>query len=252
MSFNDWIPGKHDFRRVTPSPPQFRVSVIRFLFISIIVLIVSGIVEITLQILGINVVFPEEIQITQLLSVVGSLFLSAALVYLYYQQKEILSAEHRSMVSINRFIGGDDDVIDILVSNSGDGSVHSILLKVEVEFEDGDISGGENHLGLRTTEENGNERGFVKPFEAERSFTKKLLLPVSIPDGPDYQLVPFHQAMSFADNFGATEGHLTLKVIWEDTIQTDEITIFDEDFQVSRRQSFEEFLQLFPEHYRST
>jgi hypothetical protein len=248
MAWRDWVPKRSEIWNMWPSPRQFRVGLLRVILILVLLTILGGGLEISLQLLGINITFPEEVTVVDYLSVISPMFLSAALVYLYYQQKEILSAEHRSMVSVNRSINGDDDEIEILVSNSGSGSVYGIFLKVELEFEDGNISGGENLLGLRAVDESGVTRSFVKPYEASALFKKKLLLPVKLPNDDDYRIPPFHSAMNLADRLDTTEGHLTLTVVWEDAIQTGEIEIFDEDFDVVRDQSFEEFIHHHPMH----
>lgn len=255
MGSRDFIPKREEVKRLKPTAREVRKGLLQLLLTLAVLALALVFIEISLHLLGINVVFPDEIQFGELVTTVAPLLLSAVLVYLYYQQKEILSAEQRSMLSVNRFIGANEDVIDILISNSGSGPVYNVMLKVELEFDDGNISGRENILGLKATDDDGTDRSFVKPYEASTPFSKKVLLPIEFERDDttedSQRSAPFHIAMSFADDCNATSGHITLSIVWEDALQTEEMEILDEDFTVTRGQTLDDFLSNFPAHYRS-
>lgn len=249
MSLGDWIPSKSDFLRFRPNPYQFRRLVVRLsisLIVILLILLAIGGLFIYLQVF-INI--PSSISGFQLLDIGGSLLLSLALVYLYFQQKEILASRESSRISVNRFLDGEEDVIDILVSNSGSGPIHTLILKVDIEYSGGELEGGTTTLGLYT-EENGERRRFVKPFESSTSFKKKLLLHMKLPNEESNRMPPFHMAMSLADRYGISEGHLTMTLLWEDSLRTGEIELFDEDIEIQKGQTFAEFISLYPKHYR--
>ncbi|RZV06601.1 hypothetical protein BDK88_3619 [Natrinema hispanicum] len=246
MGISEWIPTSEEFKPNWLSPVTFRQSVVRISYVIGLGIVLSILVEITLQLLGISVVFQSRITITTLLSTVGPIILSTLLAYLYYQQKQILSKEHRSNISVNRFIGADEDNIRLKISNAGSGVIRSVLLRIDLEFDDGDIRGKSNYLDLKT--ENGDSsRTFVKPYEADTIFSKKLLLPIKFPDESDHRIPPFGMAMRFAEQYGATSGHLKIDLVWEDAIQTGQITVFDEDFEVKGIEDFENFIEEYPE-----
>lgn len=250
MDRPNWVPTKRDFTRPLPSSVQARRGIVRLIYA---VLLLAGIcfaIGGILLLLNVTIVVPEDVELPNLLSIIGSLVLSAALVYLYYQQREILSADQKSMLSVNRFLSGDGDMIDILISNSGSGSVHALLLKVEVEYVDSNLKGGTKYLGLKSEDAGGEVRSFIEPYQPQTSYRKKVLVPMEFPDGNRFEIVPFHIAMSFADDYDTTKAQLTLSIYWEDSIKTEELEIFDKEFDVVRGQNFEDFIARFPEHSR--
>ena len=250
MNLREWIPKKRDFKQFSLHPYQFRIGLLKILLLFSLLVIVSLVISGVLKILGISIKIPDSISLPQLIELFGPLILTLALVYLYYQQQHILATQQSSSISVNRFIDGDDDVIDLLISNSGHGACHAVFLQVELEFEGERLQGGTKHLGLYTEEEDGTRRSFVKPFENSQNFKKKLLMPLQFPNEDDERGVPFHMMMSFADNFDIDQGHLTLTLLWEDNVSTGEVELFDEYFDIEQDRYFDAFISRYPAYHR--
>jgi len=246
MLDSKWVPSFEEFKPNWFYPSAFRKAVVRFVYAICLSIVVLLFIEVTLRSLEIHVTYPEEVKITVLVGTVGPVLLSSLLVYLYYQQQKILSQDHRSDVSVNRFIGASEDKIRLRITNSGSGAVQRLFLRVNIDFDDGSIVGRKNYLELKSEESDGS-RTFLKPYESV-IFSKKVLLPLEFPNESNRRIPPFGMGMRFAGNHGATSGHLKLTLVWVDAIQTGEITVFDEDFEVNDIEDFSTFLDDYPEH----
>lgn len=247
MAVSDWIPKRSDFKPSWFRPGNFRRVIVRLFFIGVFLVFVAGLLGLVLQILDINVVYPEQVLITELLSSVFPLILSGLLVYLYYQQKQILMKDHRSKLSVNRFIDADGEDIKLKITNSGDGAAHGVFLNAKLDFNDGEVEGGETFLELKTEEEDDSRR-FVKPFESGSIFEKTVLLKMHLPGESTPRIPQFGMAMSLAQRYDVTRGHLQLDLVWEDSVQSGRETIFDKDIDVADYDSFEVFISQYPEY----
>lgn len=83
----DWIPTKRDFKRPLPGPVQIRRGIVRLIYAGLLLAGISLAIGGIHILLNVYIVTPEDIELSDFLSIIGSLLLSAALVYLYCQQQ---------------------------------------------------------------------------------------------------------------------------------------------------------------------